>query len=378
VSGRRRVLFTGSARYDLPLAPEVARKWDALSERLDVRVIGRRGRVEAEDPRFATIDAAGGPGFYARLPLAVRREARAFRPDVIVAQSPYEGATLLPVLPLLRPRPRLIVEVHGDWRTASRLYGSRARGAIAPLSDLAARTALRRADAHRALTAHTAELIEDATGRRPVGTFPTYFDLGSFEADPPRPVPERPAVAWVAVLERYKNPDGFVAAWRRVARELPEARLTMVGDGPLRPVVDELARELPETVTLVPRMTPAEIARLLDDSTLLVLPSRMEGMGRVIIEAFARARPVVASAVGGIPDLVDHDRNGLLVPPEDEERLAAELLRVLRDRGLAERLGGAAHEDAKRLRWTPERFAEANVAMVEAALGASGATPARS
>jgi glycosyltransferase involved in cell wall biosynthesis len=370
MSERRRVLFAGSARYDLPLPAELARKWDAVSERLDVRVIGRRGAVAAEDQRFALLEVGrtGSPGFYARLPAAVAREGRRLRPDVVVAQSPYEAFVVLPVLRLLRPRPRLIVEVHGDWRTASRLYGSPGRRAYAPLSDLSARHALRRADGTRALTRHTAELIEEATGRAPVAVFPTYFDLGSFTREPTRPVPERPAAAWVAVLERYKNPDGFVRAWRRVARELPQARLTMVGDGPLRPVVDELVRDLPDRVTLVPRMSPPEISRLLDDSTLLVLPSRMEGMGRVIIEAFARARPVVGSAVGGIPDLVEPERNGLLVPSEDADGLADALLRVLRDRELADRLGRAAHEDAQRLQWTPERYADATVAMVERTL----------
>lgn len=376
-----RVLFAGSARYDLPLPADLARKWSAVSERLDVRVLGRRGAVSESDRRFRLIEVARGRGasigFYGRLPLAVLGEARRFRPDVIVAQSPYEAFVLLPALRLLRPRPKLVIEVHGDWRTASRLYGSPARRVYAPLSDLSARHALRRADATRALTRHTAELAEAATGRAPVATFPTYFDLGSFTREPPQPVPDVPAAAWIAVLERYKDPDGFVRAWRRVAHELPRARLVMVGDGPLRPVVDELVRDLPDSVTLVPRLTPVQISRLLDDSTLLVLPSRAEGMGRVIIEAFARARPVVATAVGGIPDLVEPERNGLLVPSGDPERLAAALVRVLRDRALAERLGRAAFEDAQRLQWTPERYAHATVAMIERTLASDpGDSPA--
>ena len=75
---------------------------------------------------------------------------------------------------------------------------------------------------------------------------------------------------------------------------------------------------------------------------MLVLPSWPEGLGRVIIESFARGRAVVATDAGGIPDLVTHEVEGLLVPPADTDALAAALARVLADRELAERMGAAA------------------------------------
>ena len=88
-------------------------------------------------------------------------------------------------------------------------------------------------------------------------------------------------------------------------------------------------------------MLPTEgVARALDDATTLVLPSRSEGMGRVLVEAFCRGRPAVASRVGGIVDLVRDGENGLLVPPQDPQALADALLRVLSDAAVAERPGG--------------------------------------
>ena len=75
---------------------------------------------------------------------------------------------------------------------------------------------------------------------------------------------------------------------------------------------------------------------------MLVLPSRSEGLGRVVVEAFCRGRGVVGTRVGGIPDLVEDGETGLLVPPEDAAALADALVRVLSDRALAERLGAAA------------------------------------
>jgi glycosyltransferase involved in cell wall biosynthesis len=80
-------------------------------------------------------------------------------------------------------------------------------------------------------------------------------------------------------------------------------------------------------------------------------------MGRVIVEAFCRARPVVASRVGGIPDLVQDGSNGLLVEPGDTDGLADALVRVLDERELAERLGAGAHSSAALWTVSPEDFA---------------------
>jgi glycosyltransferase involved in cell wall biosynthesis len=80
-------------------------------------------------------------------------------------------------------------------------------------------------------------------------------------------------------------------------------------------------------------------------------------MGRVVVEAFCRGRAVIGSRVGGIPDLVEHGVNGLLVPPGDTAALADGLVRILRDRELAERLAARARESAEPWLATPEEYA---------------------
>ena len=102
-----------------------------------------------------------------------------------------------------------------------------------------------------------------------------------------------------------------------------------------------------------------------------MLPSRSEGMGRVVVEAFCRARPVVGSRVGGIPDLVQDGTNGLLVDPGDTDGLADALVRVLTDRELAERLGAGAHASAGLWTISPEEFASRLRALVERIAGLS-------
>jgi glycogen(starch) synthase len=369
--------MVGRTRYALPLDPSLARKFDALDERLELRVLASRAPSGGADgdARFRLLAPArpralDGVLFYLRLVPAVARELRAFRPDVLVAADPFTGLAALVARRLARARAKLIVEVHGDWRVSTRLYGSSLRRLVARPADLAAGSVLRRADAVRALSGFTARRVEEARGRPPDAVFPTYSDLTTFAARPPAPLPKRPTALFVGALERYKNVDGLAAAWRRVARELPGALLVLVGTGSKRRLVDELVRELPGAVVHHPRLPPAAIAEQLDAATALVLPSRFEGLGRIVIEAFARGRGVVGSASGGIPDLVRDGVEGLLVDPEDTAALAAALVRVLSEPELAERLGAAARRRYDGWHRTPEEFAAALAALVERAAAA--------
>ena len=360
---RPRVLFVGRTRYRLPLPENLARKWDALSERMDLRVLASGA---GRDPRFHLIAPRhlDGPRFYASLPFDIARELRDFRPDVIVAESPYEGVAAELARRRVRSGVKLVVEVHGDWHTSTRLYGSRVRSAIAPIGDVMAGWAVRSADAQRAVSAFTASLVARATGHQPAGVFTTYSDLGSF-SEPVVPVPADPRALFVGVLERYKNVDVLAAAWRAVAARRPEARLHLVGMGTQTQVAEGLVRE---GVRWERRLEPAALAAALDSSRALLLPSASEGLPRVAIESFVRGRAVVGARAGGIPDIVEHEQNGLLVPAGDPYALAAAIERVLFEPGLAERFGGVAHESAGRWLSTPDEYADRVLSVVESVL----------
>jgi glycogen synthase len=354
-----RVLFVGRTRYRLPLPEGLARKWDALSERMNVRVLASgTGR----DPRFHLIPPRhlDGPRFYASLPFEVARELRSFAPDVIVAESPYEAVAAEMARRTTRSRAKLLVEVHGDWRTSTRLYGSRLRAGAAPVGDALASWAVRHADGHRALSSFTASLVR-REGREPLGVFPTFSDLGAF-AGPPVAVPAEPRLLFVGMLERYKNVELLAAAWRLVVGRLPDARLHIVGNGTQTAVAAELAREGAQWDRY---LDPPAVASALDAARALVLPSPAEGLGRVAIEAFLRGRGVVGARAGGIPDVVEDDRTGLLVQPGDAAALAAAIERVLAEPGLAERLGAAAHEESSQWLSTPAEFADRVLATVQ-------------
>ena len=138
-AARPRVLFVGRSRYRLPLNDWLARKWDAVGDVLDLRIVGSAapGSV-GTDERFrleAPRSRLDGALFYLRMPARVRRELRAFRPDAVVAADPFVGATVLLGRRLAGSRAKVIVEVHGDWRTFTRGYGSPLRGLLSPLTD---------------------------------------------------------------------------------------------------------------------------------------------------------------------------------------------------------------------------------------------------
>src|SRR5205823_813056 len=162
---------------------------------------------------------------------------------------------------------------------------------------------------------------------------------------------------FVGVLEAYKNVDGLAAAWRLAAPRAPDATLRIVGRGTRTAVVESVVHDLPAQTRWDKRLSADEVVRALDDATVLVLPSRSEGMGRVLVEAFCRGRGVVGTRAGSIPDLVEDGVNGLLVEPDDEAALADALVRVLSNRALAEQLSDGARGAAAPWLQTPEEYA---------------------
>jgi glycosyltransferase involved in cell wall biosynthesis len=364
-----RVLFV-SRRVELPLAPSLARKWDAIGEELDFRVLAGGSGSNGAFRLARELPALDGPAFFAALPARITRELRDFRPHAVLAQGAHETAAALSARKLARVETAVIADLHGDWRAPTRLYGSRLRTLLNPVADRVALAALRNADGIRTVTGYTTGLVRDL-GLEPADEFPAYMDFDLFLQKPPQPLPAQPQALFVGVLERYKNVDGLAAAWRRAAPRVPDARLRLVGAGTLQPVVERLVRDLPLQTSWTERLAQAEVSAALDESTLLVLPSRSEGMGRVVVEAFCRARPVVGSRVGGIPDLVQDGTNGLLVGAGDTDGLVEALVRLLTDRALAERLGAGAHASAGLWTISPEEFASRLRALVERITGLS-------
>jgi len=150
---------------------------------------------------------------------------------------------------------------------------------------------------------------------------------------------EGPLVGVVARLQPEKGVANFLKAAARVSGISPNARFLIVGDGPLREELLGLARRLgiSERVRFLGYRTDSRALIGLMD--LLVVPSLTEGSPLIVLEAMAAGVPVVASAVGGIPDQVRHGEEGILVPPDAPDALGEALGALLRDPAYARNLG---------------------------------------
>jgi glycosyltransferase involved in cell wall biosynthesis len=371
-----RVLMVGRTRYRLPLNGSLARKFAALESRLALRVLAAAPReAPAGDGTFALqrgtpVPALDGVRFYGTLPVRIARELRHRPADAILAQSPYEALAALAGRRLARSDAAVVVEIHGDWRTWSRLYGSPARALVAPLADRAALVAIRGADAVRTLSPFTTGLVRGA-GVEPAGVFTTYTELAAFSEPPVASLPERPVALFVGVLERYKNIYALAQAWRLAAPRVPDALLRLVGDGRHREVVEALVHDLPGRVTWEQRLETDDVVKAFDDAWLLLLASRSEGTPRVVLEALCRGRAVVGAEAGGIPDVVWDGETGLLVDPDRPDEIADALVRILSDRELAERLGAAGRARSAAWTYTPEEYADNVVELVGRAVEAA-------
>jgi glycogen(starch) synthase len=225
--------------------------------------------------------------------------------------------------------------VHAHWLPAGWVAARTGRPFVVTLhgTDVAlaarlpafARAVLRRAAIVIAVSTWVADAARDL-GARDVRVIPNGVDVPAESAREAEPA----TILYAGRLSKEKGVLELVAA----TRGLP---LVIVGDGPLR-------ARIPAARGFVPH---AELERLYAEAAVVACPSRREGFGVACLEAMAFGKPVVASAVGGLLDLVVHEETGLLVPPRDPSALRAAMTRLLADAELRRRLGSAARARAR-------------------------------
>jgi len=245
-----------------------------------------------------------------------------------------------------RHRLPLVVSLHGsDISLAQR------SGWIGRL----ARSTFARASA---VTAPSGDLLERATRLGATGileSIPYGADVSAFAPDPEAARrlrdhfglgPQHTVVAGIGRLIPVKGFDYLVEAHARAAATHPDLRLVLVGDGDARAELTERARALgvADTVTFAGTATRDEVSAYLAASDLVVVPSvhyggYVDGLPNVALEAMAAGKPLVATRVGGLPDLVRPGENGLLVDERDVDALAEAIVTLARDRELRTRMG---------------------------------------
>lgn len=262
---------------------------------------------------------------------------RAFRPQLVHIYGLGPSAVFYARAAAGRATP-LLLSLHQE------LLSAHGRGAQTLLRELLERAAW--------IHAVSRPVLRQACALLPAVTRRSSVIVNFVEAGPKRPTPLPAAPPRLLCLGRLIPPKGFdlaLEAFARIRARLAHARLVVAGDGSDRPALERLAGDLgiATHVEFTGWVRPADVSGLLDQSTAVLMPSRREGLGLVAVEAALRARPVVAAAVGGVPDVVVHGRTGLLVEPGNAPVLAEAAAGLLADPAAARRMGRAARRRAR-------------------------------
>jgi phenylacetate-CoA ligase len=214
---------------------------------------------------------------------------------------------------------------------------------------------LKRIDALIVSSAFTGRLFE-SLGLHPIA-IPNVIELEHYQPNPPGnggerlAHPEKPALLWIKNMDDAGDPSMMVRAFARLHQALPGATLTMIGDGYLRQEAQSLAQELGTPIAFPGRVSFSALRESYARADIFVIASAFDNQPCTLIEASACGLPVVATATGGIPDMVQDGVDAILAPPGNPEALADAVLRVAQDPELASKLGHAAIENAQKYRW---------------------------
>lgn len=337
----------------LVLGPGAATLDGVQEDGVRVRTLGRTWSVPANGSRAPV--ALGG-GAARRVRDLLRRAAA----DVVHVHEP--------LVPVVGPAAVLA----GDGAARVLTFHANAEGGVLPTLYRAvgplARRVVARADARTAVsevaaTFHARMLGLDA------GTFtivPNGVDVARFAAGGAGGAADDGAdrapgavrrLVFLGRLEHRKGADTAVDAFLALAEQRPELHLRVVGDGPLADTLAHRRAAAPASVRarleLAGRAASDALPSVLADADVAVLPARGgESFGIVLLEAMAAGVPLVATAIPGYRAVARHDREALLVPPDDPAALAAAVARVLDDAPLAARLRAAGRARAAEHAWT--------------------------
>lgn len=315
--------------------------------------------------RFDFAMPAARPAALAGLPL---RGARAFaalsaavselRPDVLHVQC-FSGQGVYATAVAIRHRVPLVVSLQGETVMDDADIYDRSTSLR-----LGLRVALRRA---QAVTGCSQFVVDDAVSRFGLPPHKGQVIHNGVEVagdEAPRPV-DLPFGRYVLGLGRVVPKKGFdllLAAFARLAGAHPDVGLLIGGDGSARQglISQAEALGLAGRVALPGWLDRAQVAWAMANAEVFTLPSRVEPFGIVVIEALRAGRPVVVSARGGAPEIVRHEREGLVADPLDTASFAEALDLLLGDPALAARLASAGRGRVEDFSWdaTAEQYAE--------------------
>ena len=314
----------------------------------------------------------GAPGPYAWSRLTFGRRVNKLLRTATYDAAIFDFSGYSPVF-LPRDRPTGVTVHHTSEPTARHRWGSVLSLALGKVE----RTMMRRARRASATSLASKETIESIAPDMPIDMVGAGVPEELFRL-------ERKPAEFLLYFGRldifHKGLDVLLEALALIVREQPDAELCIAGRGKDGDRVAELARNLgiSKNVRLLGPVSDAERNTLLAGAAVQLMPSRFEGFGLAAAEAMAAGVPLIATAVGSLPEVVDAPRGGLLVPSGNPRALADAALALLGDPQERERLSSSARESAHRFRWSV--VADAHLRFIEhiAATGSSNSKGTKS
>lgn len=324
---------------------------------------GELRRRAAEGLRTAELNPAGE--FDLQAAWQLHRLLRTYTPDVVHLHDPMGVALMamaLQVQPRLRPRPLIVASRRVDFhlkRNALSRWKYRHIDVFIAVSDV-----IRRMLIEDGIPADRIEVVHDGVPISAIDKMPPadihaelWLPHGS------------PIVGNVAALVPHKGQKDLIAAAAKVVRAVPDARFVILGEGELRPALEQQVRDLGlDRHVFLPGFRP-DVLPLQKGFTLFVMSSLTEGLGSSMLDAMACGTPIVGTRAGGIPEAIEHVRTGLLVKPHHPDELAAAIVRLLKDADLRRRLGAAARAHVEQA-FSVERMVEGTLAVYQSRLAA--------
>lgn len=292
---------------------------------------------------------------------AVRGLMKEIQPDIVHGQGTERNCAMCAVL---SGYPNVLT-IHGNMRVHSARPENR-KNSYYKLAALLESFALRRSNGVVAISRYTEELVQGLVPR--TWLLPNAAHLHYFDIDPAPPMV--PRILFVGSIDERKNPLGLLQACEPMLRA-GECTLAIAGQGndelPYVQDVFRLAAALPG-VDILGFIGRDELGEQFRRSSLLVLPTFEDNCPMVVLEAMAAGVPVVASRVGGVPDLITHEKDGLMFDPKDPANVRESLERLIREPVTRARLGTAGRITARE-RFHPQVIAAAHLEIYREVLG---------
>lgn len=358
--------FGGIQRFDQRVVRCLRRLRDSGA---DVRVLSLRDakRVAADaDTPLEIHGAKGGKAAVARKFISALLRTR---PDMIL----YGHVLLAPlalVAKIIAPRAKNVMFAHGV-----EVWDDPDFARVSRINKLAVRRGM---DQVLAVSRYTANRLKRVFGLddRLIRIFPNAVDVMSLTESPARDARSGQVhrLLTVARLDEWgKGVGAVIRALPLVIPRVGKVEYTIVGDGRLRADMQALARKIgvEGSVRFTGKVSDAELMASYREADAFVMPSLKEGFGIVYLEAWQHGLPVIAGDRDAGSEVVEHNRDGLVVDPTSTQQIADAIVRLLQERTLAARLGAAGREKLVR-EYSHERFAERFESVIEALAGIQG------